>query len=515
MSARKTSSRLQRGQSLVMTILFAGVAGLAFLLMFDNSMLVNTKSQLQNAADAGAYSAGVLQARDHNFSAYTNRAMIANQVAVAQFVSLESFLEDTEQTHSRANTFATHGIMRSTIPAFAPVWDIAINIPVPTIRAAASAAMRPVIVALNLLIDVFDEAQEMYHQGTAVEVFLVSDEVVKGNDAQASVTLGAFMGANGAVQLQRWRSDYTARHAANDNTSQADRFADVVVSEDSTDMLIRARPSATTALWAAIPNPAVCPGGVPTFTAYGFTHFGATMLSANKRAWRGLDATMGAGFLTCTYIVFGIPVPVTVPLPDVSLDPWLLGGHGGAAVGNVSGYGGFPEYMEGYRSTPWMSQFYGGALISPATVPANYRFWVTGTDATLDANGGLQDHYRDVRQTASLPADQTPERNGGQFPLTIEVERTANTIRTSSTLLPQSQVLRLDAQTKGNTMRTIASAHAYFYRPRSDDSSQFTRNGWRRSDGRTEYENLFSPYWQARLMPSTTAEEAGSMAVQF
>jgi hypothetical protein len=47
-----------------------------------------------------------------------------------------------------------------------------------------------------------------------------------------------------------------------------------------------------------------------------------------------------------------------------------------------------------------------------------------------------------------------------------------------------------------------------------DNSSQLTRNGWRRDNGRVEYQNLFSPYWQSRLAPTTTAEQIGSLAAQ-
>ncbi len=134
-----------------MTLLFGAVAGLAVLVMFNSALLTNTKSQLQNAADAGAYTAGVLQARDHNFSAYTNRAMIANQVAVAQFVSLESYFEDAANTNDRANNLY-HTFQRNLVPAFAPFWDAAIQIPMGSIRSGVSAISKPAVVALDLLI---------------------------------------------------------------------------------------------------------------------------------------------------------------------------------------------------------------------------------------------------------------------------------------------------------------------------------------------------------------------------
>jgi hypothetical protein len=115
---------------------------------------------------------------------------------------------------------------------------------------------------------------------------------------------------------------------------------------------------------------------------------------------------------------------------------------------------------------------------------------------------------------ATKPKNQTPEENGGKFPITVEVERTNATVRDTTKLLKDSKQLRLESQMKGDTMRALASAHAYFYRPRVDDLKKFTRNGWHRGDNKTEYQNLFSPYWQARLAPTPIAEEAAAAAAQ-
>jgi hypothetical protein len=514
MSLARAFHPLQRGQALVMTLLFGAVAGLAVLMLFNSSLLANSKSQLQNAADAAAYSAGVLQARDHNFSAYTNRAMIANQVAVAQFVSLESYFEDANAAHTRANSFLQDDIYRF-IPSTAPLWDAAVRAPVPSMRSAVSAISRPAVVALNLLIDALDNAQQIHHVGTATNMMLVANDVVRthyphlSGDQQPSVTQSAFMLANGVLKVNAWANDATRRHSANDASAEADRFANVVVDRRSTDLFIRNRASVPLAAWASPVKPIVCPLAVSTFTIYGFAHAGGTFLSSNKRRWLGLDATMGGGMATCTWLVPCItgvcPVTVTVPLPDIGST---------APAGRGSGYGG---EWRGYRNNPTESWGYGFALTSPASVPALYRFYAVGPDATLDANGGLQDHYRDVANPtnrATRPRNQTPEENGARFPVTVEVQHPNPGLRTTAKLLPDSTRVRLDDNPKGGVMRTIASAHTFFYRPLRDNSSQLTRNGWRRDDGRVEYQNLFSPYWQSRLAPTTTAEQIGSLAAQ-
>ena len=80
--------------------MMGGLAALFFL--FNTGQLTREKTKLVNTADAVAYSAGVMNARALNFEAYTNRAMLANTVAIAQLVSLSSWVQYT-------NNLATYG----------------------------------------------------------------------------------------------------------------------------------------------------------------------------------------------------------------------------------------------------------------------------------------------------------------------------------------------------------------------------------------------------------------------
>ena len=81
----------QRGQALIygIFILISSLSALFFL--FNTGQLSSEKTKLVNTADAVAYSAGVMHARALNFDAYNNRALVANEVLVAQMVSLSSW----------------------------------------------------------------------------------------------------------------------------------------------------------------------------------------------------------------------------------------------------------------------------------------------------------------------------------------------------------------------------------------------------------------------------------------
>jgi len=58
--------------------------------VFNSGRAVNEKMNLVNAADATAYSGALVASRQLNFMAYTNRAMIANEVAIGHMVSFQA-----------------------------------------------------------------------------------------------------------------------------------------------------------------------------------------------------------------------------------------------------------------------------------------------------------------------------------------------------------------------------------------------------------------------------------------
>ncbi len=86
----------QKGQSSVFVIVFIGITLLSLVFLYKAGKLTSEKMELQNAADGVAYSVAVLEARDLNFMAYTNRAMVANEVAIGQAVGLSSWARHWE-----------------------------------------------------------------------------------------------------------------------------------------------------------------------------------------------------------------------------------------------------------------------------------------------------------------------------------------------------------------------------------------------------------------------------------
>ncbi|HLO95111.1 MAG TPA: apolipoprotein N-acyltransferase [Burkholderiaceae bacterium] len=84
--------RPQRGQVMLAALgLLLMTVGMMYL-MVNTGQAVTEKMRVTNAADAAAYSAGVVEARALNYDAYLNRAIVANEIAIAQMVSLASWV---------------------------------------------------------------------------------------------------------------------------------------------------------------------------------------------------------------------------------------------------------------------------------------------------------------------------------------------------------------------------------------------------------------------------------------
>ncbi len=93
----------QRGHAVAFTLALLACLAVAALLVYDSGRLVAQKRRLFDAADSAALSAATFEARVLNFEGYMNRAIVANQVAMAQSVSLRSWLDYMTRTVDRAN----------------------------------------------------------------------------------------------------------------------------------------------------------------------------------------------------------------------------------------------------------------------------------------------------------------------------------------------------------------------------------------------------------------------------
>jgi len=107
LSAVQRVSLNQKGQAAVFVLALLGVVLLCAVFLYQSGRITSEKMQLQNAADSAAFGAMVLEARSLNFTAYTNRAMVANEVAVGQLIGLLSWADGLTQTEEYADVYTT------------------------------------------------------------------------------------------------------------------------------------------------------------------------------------------------------------------------------------------------------------------------------------------------------------------------------------------------------------------------------------------------------------------------
>lgn len=265
--------RVQRGQALVLGlfVLFMGTISLFFL--FSTGQVSADKQRVTNTADAAAYSAALWRARVLNYDAYSNRAMIANEVAIAQTLTLASELQFNKNL---AACFAmqsgdggtTCGAHLATIAQIIPYWT--------SIFSAIQYALEYADQAMTAVIDVeittrsqavnrlLSLSQTTMH--TAANFALldnVVDQVVEMNDRafRSTVMPDNFEG-------------FTRRYTGDDRN----RIANIV--RNQLDPYTRGRN------WDL--RLGVC---LPPVTAFGYIYRkrGATVLSSSLDRWEAMD----------------------------------------------------------------------------------------------------------------------------------------------------------------------------------------------------------------------------------
>ena len=201
----------------------------AFALVFGAGQLVNDKMRLVNAADAAAYSAAQWEARSLNFQAYMNRAIVANEVAVAQLVSLRSWSKYVlSATTNGARVAQWIPPLAAPVRALERGWravDTTLQATAPVLEASLS----------TWNVEVLANAEALAHQQAAITAAELVSDVARANEPRAEVTQATrlLQVKNGAA----WQSGFTDRYRR--GGGDLGRFVDLLM--DSRDGFTRSR----------------------------------------------------------------------------------------------------------------------------------------------------------------------------------------------------------------------------------------------------------------------------------
>lgn len=444
---RRAPVAWQQGQALLhgLFVLVGGLAALFFL--FNTGQLTREKTQLVNTADAVAYSAGVMNARALNHAAYTNRALIANEIAIAQMVSLSSWARYV-QTHADGTEDLGCSVPQYAEPTdkamvmYAPVciglnYANAYGIVEPVVQAveqATEAAVMPAEVAKLAL----QAAQATMAAALPGMRQAVMDEVARANYAgDGEVRVDAVPLADGYLDFEG--RPFLQRQSGDDR----ERFKQATLAAAGLDPFIPTRS------WRS-------ESGYPTCVDLGGPHNdrveragGTTLVGYDE--WRALDTVS-----IWRYQLKGRWVPRCRGSEQALGEGAQAAntGDGGSDNGDAPGANTNPDATEQASSSDWQ---YSG-------LPA---FFELSAAARSHAGG---DPRLDFAVRVTRAADQTRTSDArAQVPASARLNR-------------------YPARPAGQVYAGVSASQAHFERPNA------------RADGNAERASLFNPYWQARLI---------------
>lgn len=455
---RRAPSPRQAGQALVygLFVLIAGLAMLFFL--FNTGQLAREKTKLVNTADAVAYSAGVMNARALNHAAYTNRALIANEVSVAQMVSLASWAQYLE-THADSTANLGCAVWYIAEPVWKGMTDYA-----PMCFALYYADQYGVVEPFSQGVQQVGEAAVAAAEAAkfalqAAQLTMVAvlpavrqrvmDEVAQANYAgDGEVLVDAVPLVDGLLDFQG--GPFVQRRSGD----QRGRFQQATLTAAGLDPFVPLRS------WRAPGTAVTCVDLHGPHQDYVQRAGGTTLVGYGE--WRALDTAS-----IWRYRLRGR----LVPRCRVSEDPL---GYGAQAAGDGEGEGDNGDAP--------------GAGVNPsATDRASSDDWrYSGLPSFLELSPAALSHGGGGAGTAEPRLD-----------LAVRLTRaTAQTLSSQgrSQLRPEqpdSAALRLNrytGQPAQGVYAGVSASQAFFERPVA------------RADGNSELASLFNPYWQVRLI---------------
>ncbi len=448
----------QSGQALPLGIALVLAATITGVILFNTGQVVNEKTRLANSADSAVYSGALWQARALNFNAYVNRAMVANQVAMAQAVSLQSWAQ-----YARTATGNISAVL-SPVPI------------VGQIAAATKQVMRAFESVVNGLgngmlavIDPINSALSLSQEAMYLSAFVASPQIIgriaEANDARVSWE-SVFSVGHMANNLRNWQA-FTDRHATTDTLAMDERVAMINASTDaftrdrSWEFFKRYLP-VTPLHWARLDRS------------------GATRLLRDEETgtteWKAIDTLSLNNKL---YYWFGRHRRVELPI-----------GYSMKFANKQE------ESIEGCSSilSNDCKDWFGRNLLAQRLA----------RHVEHDLSGGRNEAksrmtYRGVRAYRSLSADIRAD-NYPSLLLRTELRLPVDTVNDAqSKNIVTRHVQGLEAASEP-ILSSVSSAEIYFNRPEDD--------------AKEEYASGYNPFWAVRLAPTSTGARVAAMALR-
>lgn len=469
----------QRGQVMPLGLALAAAGALMALVLFNTGRVASDKTRLANAADAAAYSGLVWQARALNFQAYTNRAMVANQVAMAQAVSLRSW--------ALYGKIATGNINRvlGGVPVINAVTN-AMEVTMRTTEQMVSPITDGMLSISNAVNGVLSKAQTAMFASSFAATPEIINNVVKANDARFSADT-AYSIAGQTRNLSDWNS-FTDGYEPTNRAAMKARM----------DVINRSRdPFSKTRNW-------------DFFSSY-LPVFGVAKFRLEKRGETRLievtkHTTDDQGNRTGSETKYEWKAKDTLSL---QFKWWKIYkwkrietpiGWGQAIANNEGGSGSIEPCItrdvdDGGTGRPECPRWMGNNSTAEMLADNNVR-GLNG-EASREKMGAT---FNGIRAYRSLSQDIEDEHDP-RLVLRVEVEMPINQIESSDSFL-QSDRFKAPVKAPGDVLTSISTAEVYYQRPEDSLSEEGERA------------NGYNPYWDVRLAATSTTERLAAVGLR-
>lgn len=455
----------QRGQTLLWFLATTAACCAVLALVYNVGQVTNEKEKTINAADAAALSGALVEARMLNFMAYTNRAMIANEVTIAQLLSLDSWVRYDNQLAQNL--------------CYVTCWIPYVGSAVQTIADIASYAQQGVdyaaqygIPATDYVVQGLGIAREAANLAAVLAAKDVASQIAQANQttfgnrydvAPQVVDDNGFDWAMFAVNQANWIA-FSKVYGKNDNGND-DRGNAAQATVDSLDQFSKHRGPGW--LFDSI-NLSL--GG--PFAVSGIDKTSGDTVLANYDRWEAQDsADWWVGLQ-----VLGVTVAKvdTIPL----------------------GWGRADADSDGSQGNDW--DFGGGPCTQWFALGCEAAY---ANDNPISGWNGIPE-IRDLTKPGSANNDPSltyvvAVKKSAQATLTTQrIGSGMNNVRVAG---PQgSPDLKDNLLGSKDELASISAARVFFARP-DWNTRDVTEGNLPRADHVHEYASLYNPYWQARL----------------
>lgn len=177
-----TQGQFQRGQVLMLAALF--IAGFMFVALGIVRLTLQAQEQLQvqHVADHVADAAGIIAARDLNFKAVTNRAMLANEVVIGQLMGLSSWFSMTSRSIENVS------LISAWIPYIGAAMR-AISQGVNAVDRSIKRGLRGLIAVQQGILTALEAAQATFHSASWLSTLVTMEDIVRQNNPEYELAL--------------------------------------------------------------------------------------------------------------------------------------------------------------------------------------------------------------------------------------------------------------------------------------------------------------------------------------